>query len=170
VQFVEGVDRCLGQFDGGVVTTGVLAADRMSCTYVDGGRIVTGAQPLDEPQEGIEAGVLDADEQTTKRSFVVKLPSGQTCLAFDQSPGSAVAVGPDGSVKWSNDGQRLTITCPDGRTISAANGDLLECLNPTQLPGYAFRNTDASAFFALNGMTGPVYACQIPDAAAAPDG
>jgi hypothetical protein len=165
--FVLAVDNCLGQGDAGPVRDaqpGVLSADRKSCTYANGTTIV-GAVPIDQP-------ITDASDDRP-RSFVVQLASGQVCLRYDQSVYleagvQGTVVGPSGTLKWNNDGTTLTITCPNGNVVHGRNDSLLDCLLPGELPGYAYYNTDTTAFFQLLGQTAPLYSCKI-DAGAPAD-
>lgn len=161
--FVAAVDECLGRADSGVLVdggVGVLSADRKSCTYADGKTIV-GTVRIDQP-------ISDAaDDQP--RSFVVQLASGQTCVRYDQSVYleagvQGTLVGPTGTLKWNNDGTKLTITCPNGSVVHGQNDSLLDCLLPGELPGYAYFNTESSAFFQILGQAGPLYSCTVAPA------
>jgi hypothetical protein len=158
--FVAAVDKCLGQGDAAAPhdsQTGALSADRMSCTLANGTTIV-GTERIDQP-------ITDASDDAP-RSFVVQTAGGTVCLRYDQggSPEAGVQstlVGPTGTLKWSNDGTTLTITCPSGNVVHGQNDTLLDCLLPGELPGYAYFNTESSAFFQLLGMSAPLYSCKV---------
>jgi hypothetical protein len=157
--FVAAVDQCLGRGDAavpGAAEAGVLSADRMSCTSSNGTTVV-GSVRIDQP-------LSDASDDVP-RAFVVQLASGKVCLRYDQSASPdggerSTLVGPTGTLSWSNDGTTLTITCPKGNVVHGRNDSLLDCLSPGELPGYAYYNTESSAFFQLLGMTAPLYSCQ----------
>lgn len=155
--FVQRVDGCLGQSDAGVIVgQGVLDDAGMACTYATRTITATGTQALDRPQ--------GTDKDTRSRQFTV-VKDGRVCLDLKQV-GTTVTLTSEGTVlSWKSDAHTFELTC-GGRVLQGDSSQLLDCITATGgLPGYAYRNSDTSAWFTLLGMNAPAYDCVRTDAA-----
>jgi hypothetical protein len=155
--FVQRVDTCLGQSDAGVIVgQGVLDDAGMSCTYASRTILATG-QGLDRPQ--------GSEKDPLTRAFTV-VRDGRVCLDMKQA-GTTVTLTSEGTVlSWKSDAHTFELTC-GGRVLQGDSTQLLECITAKGgLPGYAYRNTDTTAWFTLLGMNAPAYDCLRTDAGA----
>jgi len=91
--------------------TGTLSADNKTCTYASG-VTVTFASPLVlPPPQG---------QQSPKFNFTVK-NGGADCLHYEDSGTGFTLVVKGKTVRESGSGYGLTISCPDGTSVSTAN-------------------------------------------------
>ncbi len=153
--FVQRIDGCLGQADGGVpLDVGVLATDFRSCVYAERLIVANGdAQNLNDPQP--------STPDPNRRDFTLT-KGGRECLTFRQVGDAGVTLTTEGvSISYESSGNRLTLTC-DGRVFSGDATELLDCVTASGgLPGYAYRNDPTRGWFTVLGLNSPAYDCVV---------
>jgi hypothetical protein len=127
--------------------TGVLSADRSTCTYASGD-VVTFTPPLVLPLPS-----------TPSWNFTVKTSSGASCLAYQDNGNGAISLTADGqTVKEATPGGlAIALTCPDGKTYSNQNAfTILSCPDAGLLgglPGVGWSSSDTSVSLSLIGTS-----------------
>lgn len=153
------VEACLGA----TTDFGILAPDRLSCTYWHGRR-VNSAHRLGEE--------VESDKVPPTRDVTVSTREGVQCVRVQEADRVVTVTYSGGTVVLSTAHDPVTLTCPDGSVFKGPQADLQGCLSPSSgVPGYYWSRAlvwsaksstyvSSRATFGLLGSSIPLYACR----------
>jgi hypothetical protein len=124
--------------------SGTFSADNLTCVYSNG-TTVHFAQPLALP--------LPDDPQF---NFTVTSASGASCLTYEDTGDGFHLTTSAGVFTEGTSGLGVTLTCPDGKSVSSANGlELLSCDGGFfgGVPGKSWSSSMISASLSLIGTS-----------------
>lgn len=131
-------------------TPAMLAADRASCTFTDGARVV------------FDAPLPMATTDLHRLAFTVEA-SGATCAAFTDTFMNRMELTGGGATVVSTllAGQRFELQCDGGPTYETAFSTLFTCQPPAVAPTDGFEVTSTGVTFTLVSVAtpGPLFTC-----------